>query len=141
MVKYENKVPGWTLDLLQICTQHITEWLVACRDDLKSLKNICDRLELGKKLALYMVQESDFLRACSKEHRILLQGRISDYVALFEQYRHAASMILDKTHVVFIDRLFLRLKKSGYLYMPGAQIRIMMTILKLRPELINSRMG
>ena len=60
---------------------------------------------------------------------------------LFENYRQAAKMILDKTHVEYIDRMFGRLKKSGYLYMPSVQIRIMMTILKLRPELINSRMG
>ena len=141
LLKYENRVPGWTLDILQICTQHITEWLVACRDDLKMLRKICERLELGRKLALYMVQESDFLRACSNEHRHLLQGMISNYVELFENYRQAASMILEKTHVAFIDRMFRRLKKSGYLYMPSVQIRIMMTILKLRPELINSRMG
>ena len=141
LLKYENRVPGWTLDLLQICTQNITEWLVACRDDLKKLRKICDRLELGRKLALYMLQESDFLRACSSEHRHLLQDRISHYVELFEQYRDAAKMILDKTHVQYIDQMFKRLKKSGYLYMPSVQIRIMMTILKLRPELINARMG
>ena len=141
LIKYENKVPGWTLDLLQICTLHITEWLVECRDDLKKLRKLCERLELGRKLALYMVQESDFLRACSNEHRHLLQKRISDYVELFENYRQAASMILDKTHVEYIDRMFHRLKSSGYLFMPAIQIRIMMTILKLRPELINTRMG
>lgn len=141
LLKYENKVPGWTLDLLQICTLHITEWLVACRDDLKKLRKICERLELGRKLALYMVQESDFLRACSDEHRRMLQRRLSNYVELFEQYRDAAQKILDKTHVEYIDHMFKRLKNSGYLYMPSVQIRIMMTILKLRPELINSRMG
>ncbi|MCH5227510.1 MAG: ATP-binding protein [Muribaculaceae bacterium] len=141
LIKYENKVPGWTLDLLQICTTHIPEWLVACRDDLKKLRKICDRLEIGRRLALYMVQESDFLRACSNEHRHLLQGRISNYVELFEQYHQAAEKILDKTHEEYIDRMFRRLKNSGYLYMPSVQIRIMMTILKLRPELINSRMG
>ncbi|MCH5241667.1 MAG: ATP-binding protein [Muribaculaceae bacterium] len=141
LLKYENHVPGWTLDLLQICTTHITEWLVACRDDLKKLRKICERLELGRTLALYMVQESDFLRACSNEHRLMLQGRISTYVELFENYRQAAKMILDKTHVEYIDRMFSRLKNSGYLYMPAIQIRIMMTILKLRPELINARMG
>lgn len=141
LLKYENRVPGWTLDLLQICTTHIPEWLQACRDDLKKLRKICERLEIGRRLALYMVQESDFLRACSSEHRQLLQARISNYVELFEQYRDAAKMILDKTHVEYIDRMFRRLKNSGYLYQPSVQIRIMMTILKLRPELINSRMG
>lgn len=141
LLKYENHVPGWTLDLLQICSLHITEWLVACRDDLKKLRKICERLELGRKLALYMIQESDFLRLCSPEHRLMLQNRISQYVELFENYKEAASMILDKTHVEYIDNMFSRLKNSGYLYRPSVQIRIMMTILKLRPELINSRMG
>lgn len=141
LLKYENRVPGWTLDLLQICTQNITEWLVTCRDDLKKLRKISERLELGRKLALYMVQESDYLRACSNEHRRMLQHRLSTYVELFEQYREAAVMIIEKTHVQYIDQMFKRLKNSGYLYLPSVQIRIMMTILKLRPELINSRMG
>ncbi|MCH5226090.1 MAG: ATP-binding protein [Muribaculaceae bacterium] len=139
--KYLHRVPGWTLDLLQICTAHITEWLVECRDDLKKLRKICERLELGKKLALYMVQESDFLKKCSDEHRHMLQERLSKYVEQFEQYHTAATMILEKNHVAYIDRMFRRLKNSGYLYRPDEQITIMMTILKLRPELINDRMG
>ncbi|MCH5240125.1 MAG: ATP-binding protein [Muribaculaceae bacterium] len=141
LLKYEHRVPGWTLDLLQICSQNITEWLVTCRDDIKKLRKICERLEIGRKLALYMVQESGFLRACSNENRQMLQERISKYVELFEQFREAAQMIIDKNHVAYIDRMFYRLKSSGYLYHPVTQIRIMMTILKLRPELINSRMG
>lgn len=141
MIKYKNQVPGWTLDLLQICTAYITEWLVKSKDDTRSLKKICNRLELGRELALYMVEESDFLRSCSLEHRALLQGNISDYVTQFEQYRYAAALILEKKDEEYIDSLFRRLKNSGYLYMPSAQIRVMMTILKLRPELINSRMG
>lgn len=141
MIKFKNEVPGWTLDLLQLCTSNMTEWLVACKDDLPTLKKICKGLDLGKELALYMVQESDYLRSCSLEHRELLQGRISNYVELFEQYRQAAGMILDNKHAEYIDSMLRRLKNSGYLYMPSAQIRIMMTILKLRPELINGRMG
>lgn len=140
-IKFKNEVPGWTVDLLQICSSNITEWLVACKNDLKSLKKICDRLDLGRELALYLVQESDYLRSCSLEHRSLLQGRISNFVELFEQYREAAGMILDHKEEEYIDSMLIRLKNSGYLYMPSAQIRIMMTILKLRPELINARMG
>lgn len=141
MIKFKNEVPGWTLDLLQICSSNITEWLVACKNDITSLKKICERLDLGRELALYMVQESDYLRSCSQEHRSLLQGRISNYVELFEQYRLAAGMILNNTDADYIDSMLRRLKNSGYLYMPSAQIRVMMTILKLRPELINGRMG
>ena len=141
LLKYQNRVPGWTLDLLQICSKNITEWMTASRDDLHSLRNICDRLELGRKLALYMLEESDFLRSCSLEHRYLLQGRLSNYVEHFEQYKLAASMIIERRHENFIDEMFSRLKNAGYLYKPSRQIRIMMTILRLRPELINSRMG
>lgn len=139
--KYYNKVPGWTLDLLQLCTQHITEWLVECKDNLKQLRRISNRLEIARKLALYMLEESDFLRSCSIEHRQMLQNKLSNYVELFEQYKTAASKILDQTHEEYIDNIFQKLKEAGYLYKPSRQIRIMMTILKLRPELINTRMG
>lgn len=139
--KYLAKEPGWIIDTLELCAENVPDWLIDCKNNLKALKTICDRLESARRVTLYILEESDFLRPCSTEQRSILQKKLSNFVELFEQYRLAASKILEGTHEVFIDSMFARLKEAGYLYKPSRQIRIMMTILRLRPELINERMG
>ena len=141
LIKYDEADPNWIFDVLQICAKHITDWLIACKDDLRNLARVNERMELARKIALYILEESDYLRACNPEQRTLIQSRLSNYVELFSQYSLAANKILEGTHEEFIDRMFSRLKEAGYLFNPSKQFRIMMTILKLCPELINSRMG
>ena len=141
MKKYEEGDASWIIDLLQVGTKRITEWLIDCKDDIQLLKNINRKLNLAKRLSLYILEESDYLRSCNQEQRSVLQSRLSNYVELYEQYHIAISKILSGSHEEYIDRMFSRLKNAGYLYEPKRQIRIMMTILKLRPELINERMG
>lgn len=141
LTKYDEADPNWIFDLLQTCAKHITDWLIACKDDLRNLERVNKRMDTAKKLALFILEESDYLRACNPEQRTLLQSRLSNYVELFSQYSLATTKILENTHEEFIDKMFGRLKEAGYLFNPSKQFRIMMTILKLCPELINSRMG
>lgn len=141
LLKYDEEDPCWILETLQACSQHITDWLIACKDDLRNLARVISRMIRARDLAMYILEESDYLRSCNPEQRTMLQSRLSNYVMLFNQYGQAASKILKKTHEEYIDKMFSRLKEAGYLYDPSKQFRIMMTILKLRPELINSRMG
>ncbi|MDE5976412.1 MAG: hypothetical protein K2G69_07675, partial [Muribaculaceae bacterium] len=141
IIKYNESDPNWIFDLFQVCAKYITDWLIECKDNLKYLEKMQRRLELVKSAALYILEESDYLRDCNPEQRTLLQSRLSNYVELLSQYNLAASKILGNTHEEFIDRMFSRLKEAGYLFNPSKQFRIMMTILKLCPELINTRMG
>lgn len=139
--KYDEEDPSWIFQLLQDCSLHITDWLIASKDDRTNLAKIYRRMYMARDLALFILEGSDYLRACNQEQRTLLQANLSNYVELFNQYGQAANKILNMTHEAFIDKMFSRLKNAGYLYHPSKQFRIMMTILKLRPELINSRMG
>ena len=139
--KYNERDPYWIFQLLQDCSSHITDWLIASKDDRTNLGKIYRRMYMARDIALYILEGSDYLRSCNQEQRTMLQTKLSNYVELFNQYGQATHKILDKTHEEFIDKMFSCLKDAGYLYHPAKQFRIMMTILKLRPELINSRMG
>lgn len=141
LTKYDASDPSWIIDVIQVVSLHITEWLIECKDDRALLSKTVRRMRFAERLALLILEESDYLRNCNPEQRTMLQSRLSNYVELFTQYGVAASKILDKTYSDFIDKMFHRLKEAGYLYRPKRQFRIMMTILKLRPEMINSRMG
>ena len=139
--KYNEGDASWILDILQACSEHFTNWLIANKDNIKLVKKISYGLDLARLLALYILEESDYLRSCNPDQRKSLQERLSKYVNQFEQYQTATSLIISNKHVEFIDRIFRRLKEAGFLYMPSSQISIMMTILKLKPELINERMN
>lgn len=139
--KYKEKDPTWILDILQECTTHLPQWLIKNNNKHALLARINRKLDIARKVCLFIIEESDYLRDCNQDQRNSLQSKLSNYAELFEQYGVATSKILSNTHEEFIDRMFFRLKEAGYLYKPDRQIRIMMTILKLRPELINSRMG
>lgn len=138
--KYENRDPYWIIDIIKTVDRHITDWLIDCRDDLRMLARTVRRMKLVERLGLYILEGSDYLRNCSLEQRTSLQNQISACVSRFSQYELAASKIIDQTYSDFIDGIFTRLKDSGYLYDPKRQFLIMMTIIKLRPELINTRM-
>ncbi|MDE6755260.1 MAG: ATP-binding protein [Muribaculaceae bacterium] len=141
LIKYDDYDPNWIFDMLQACSKYITDWLIACKDNLRNLARVNKRLDTARSVALYILEESDYLRACNPEQRTVLQSRLSNYVELFSQYILATTKILENTHEEFIDKMFSRLKEAGYLFNPSKQFRIMMTILKLCPELINTRMG
>lgn len=141
MAKYRERHPDWIIDLIHTVATHIPDWLIQCKDDRSLLAKTVGRMRKAREMALFILEESDFLRKCDQDQRAMLQSKLSDCVELFDQYELAASRILDKTYEEFIDQMFSRLKKAGYLFRPSKQFRIMMTILKLRPELINARMG
>lgn len=141
MVKYDRRDPSWIIELIHAVAHNITNWLISCKDNRKILAKTIRRMELARRIALFILEESDFLRNCDSEQRASLQSRLSECVELFEQYYEASAIIFDNTYEEFIDKIFSRLKKAGFLYQPSRQFKIMMTILKLRPELINYRMG
>ena len=139
--KYKEKDGSWIIELLEVCSQRFSEWLIECKSDLVKLRYINGKLAIVRQLGLYILEESDFLKSRNQEQRSALQGKVSNIVELLEQYSQATTMILGKTHEEYINKVFRKLKGAGYLYHPKSQIRVMMTILKLRPELINPRMG
>ena len=141
LLKYDEESPEWIIELLKASATNITDWLIACKDNRRMLSKTIARMRLARRLTLFIIEESDYLRNCDAEQRSMLQSKLSYYVELFDQYEQAAAKIQDKTYEDFIDKMFSRLKKAGYLYNPFKQFRIMMTILKLRPELIKTRMG
>lgn len=74
----------------------ITDWLISCKDNLKSLSKISKLIQLEKEIALYILEGSDYLRNCNQDQRTLLQIRLSNHIELFEQHLEAAAKILNQ---------------------------------------------
>ena len=46
--------PSWILEILKSSTTMITDWLISCKDNLKSLSKISKLIQLEKEIALYL---------------------------------------------------------------------------------------
>lgn len=133
--------PRWIFTLLKNYAASITDLLIQARNQEKDWRKLLSFMDMARDIALYIIQKSNYLKTINPEQRALLQKQLSGLVEQFEQFSEAAHMISNKEDEEFIDSIFENLKNSGFLYRPSRQFRIMMTILRLRPELIQSRMN
>lgn len=139
--QHEEREPSWFLTVLSQFSQGVTKYLISSKDNPKSLRLIRKMMKLAIDLCLYIIQGSDYLRDCHSEQRTELQKQLSGYVEMFKQFDEAAYLISNHLDEAFIDEIFENLKRAGFLYHPSKQFRIMMTILRLRPDLIRSRLA
>ena len=131
----------WLFTALQLFSQGVTKFLIDANGSKKQMARIRAIMEMAENICLYIIQKSDYLRGCNPEQRAELQHLLSGYVEMFLQYDEAARLIANNEDEAFIDGIFENLKQSGFLYHPSRQFRIMMTILRLRPDLIKTRLA
>lgn len=136
----ENSDPDWIFTALHIFSQNVTKFFIDTKGDKTKMNFIRETMKMAIDICLYIIQKSDYLRACNADQRAELQETLSGYVEMFRQYEEAADLISNNEDESFIDDIFENLKQAGFLYHPSEKFRIMMTILRLRPDLIKSRL-
>lgn len=136
----DKNEPRWIFTLLKNYAASITDLLIQARSSRKNWTRLLSFMNMAQDIALHIIQKSNYLKTINPEQRAMLQKQLSGLVEQFEQFSEAARMISNQEDEEFIDNIFENLKNSGFLYRPSRQFRIMMTILRLRPELIQSRM-
>lgn len=137
---YEASNADWIFMALKTFAGEITRYLISYRNNPRRFSMVLRGMEAARNICLYIIERSDYLGNASSERRATIQKQLSGYVESFSQYSEAARMIAEQTDEASIDKMFACLKCAGYLYHPARQFRIMMTILRLRPELISPRM-
>lgn len=139
LTKMGNKEVDWIMQALSTFSQNITKYLILTKNDrnLRNFRRLLQAMGVCNSICLYIIQGSDCLKECNSEQRAAIQERLSGYVEQFSQIAHAADLIAQGKEEAFIDNILNNLKQAGYLYRPSEQFRVMMTILRLRPELIS----
>lgn len=134
--------PEWIIRSLEKGVANIPLWLKIESDKLTTdFEKTFTKLYALLDIAIYLLEESEFLRFCELSERMTLQKRLSEVVSSIKNYITASELISGERYMSYIDSLLTKLRKSGYLYHPSKQFTILMTIFKIRPELINQRMG
>ena len=145
VAKHDYLDSNWIFDAMAEFAQNVTKYLIAAKniDDQrhgsKVFKRILNIMEIVRESALYIVEGSTYLKDTGNapEQRTEIQEKLSGYIEMFKQIAEAANLIAGKKENDFIDNIFKNLQQAGYLYHPSKQFRIMMTILRLRPELMS----
>ncbi|MCM1153441.1 MAG: ATP-binding protein [Muribaculum sp.] len=145
MSRLDNGKSDWIIAVISTFWNNITSYLTNARNSdneqsdasHRAGSRLIEMIKVCADICLLIIEGSDFLKECNPEQRQEMQQRLSGYIEAFRQISAAASLIADGKEEEFIDNILNNLKQAGYLYHPMKQFRIMMTILRLRPELIS----
>lgn len=138
---------NWVFDFLTAIDRNMTAWLSQKglgSDEILSERtyDILDRILFAvRDIALYLLEDSDYLRQSSQGERTVYQRRLNTLVQNAKHYLSAARKLREGTYEDFIRSILTRLNHSGYIYHPDKQFHIMMTIFRLKPSLVNSKMS
>lgn len=137
---------NWVFDFLSIIDENMTSWLhnigLGSTDLPERTYDSIDKILFAvRDIALYLLEDSDYLRRSSHGERTAYQRRLNNLVQNSKHYLSAARKLRECTHEEFIERILKRLERSGYIYHPDKQFHIMMTIFRLAPSLVNDKMG
>ena len=168
-MQLEDQDPRWLITALRATDHNITLWIAGqgvqerldeIRDIeaapkaaqhlaaglrhrlLRRIGQMRQLLNVYKTICLYLLEGSSFLRDCATvQERTYLQNSLSAFVENANHHDAALHTIADGKHEQFIDTLLDNMKKSGFVYHPHKQFKILMAIFKICPKLINQKMG
>lgn len=146
-----------TEGLINLLTTDGTElpFELSCQKWLMSIASLKqDFLHMSKSI-LVLLEDSDLLNFCDLPQRSLYQNRLSIIAEYLNYYERAKQYLLHSEDIAtdtedddakkkvtsigakeFIDNLFNKLQKTGFVYHPRKNINIMMCLFFLKPELM-----
>jgi len=127
------KQPRWVLSASHAVLNHLSEWLQSA---LLSKYGVLYRelMDFMREIMLFLLEGSNFLNAVSSEERIALQDRFTKIVETIQPFDRMIELVLSEKQDEFVEKLFDKLSKSGYLYHPSKQFAILMLIFRLQPD-------
>lgn len=127
------KQPRWLLSACNVVFTSLSDWLQGA--DLQRRGAIYREL-LGymRQMVLYLLEGSNFLNAVAPEERRGLQERLTRIVEDFKPFDRMIGLELTGEQDLFVEQIFDKLQKSGYLYHPARQFAILMLIFHHRPD-------
>lgn len=130
----------WPLTAATFVRDNLSEWFVALLSRrLNNLTHIL--LSDTKKVLLYLLEGSSYLNTASTEQRQAYQQMLTELVEAIDPYRRALELIEKRGENDFVEELFDKLQKSGFLYHPAKQFGTMMLIFRVFPAKVSDYLG
>lgn len=132
--------PEWVLTTLRAIRANIAESFSGF-DIQRRHRLIALALKGTCRLALYLLEESPFLRGTTPQRRHELQDELTAIIEAMQPYKKALEIITEGHEENFIRGLLDKLKESGFLYHPTLQFAILMLIFRHQPKRIGEMFG
>ncbi|MDE7377160.1 MAG: ATP-binding protein [Muribaculaceae bacterium] len=136
----DHGLPSWMLTAVRACRDLLPGWFSdnIARQDHEMMRLV---LEGYRRMLLYLLEGSGFLRNLKGADRTSLQSELTVQIEQAEAYIKALRIIAQRRQNEFINNLLYHLKESGYIYHPTTQFQIMMILFGTSPKLVNSSLG
>jgi len=139
-MELDNGNPLWVVTALQATGNNLGEWFVAT-DTRRHYRFFDALIDVLRRSALYLIENSRFLRNLAESRRRILQKRLTEFVEGLEPYRRTLEILDCGGQVRFVEDLMEKLRQSGYLYHPARQFSILMLIMRTSPQLVGKYLG
>lgn len=129
--------PKWPLTASGVVRDHLNEWFVA--GQMKGRRNVTGMLLEGvRKAMLYLLEGSNYLNGAASDYRESLQRLLTEMVEGLTPYQKALRLFEERGEDSYVEGLFDKLQKSGYLYHPASQFAVMMLIFRVNPDKVST---
>lgn len=137
----DRGLPSWIITASRAIKGFLPRWFSDAVSDKRDLELTGRILDGYRRLLLYLLQGSDFLRNVKGDERTQMQDELTHAIEQIDVYHQTLSIIRDRRQKDFINNLLRYLKVSGYIFHPEKQLAILMILFRTMPELVNSSLG
>ncbi len=113
----------------------------SCREWIERLlgSNV-DLVAVCQAVTCFM-EETDFLGLCNVQERDTYQQRLTAAIDILDSYVRARALLDDGSAPQFVDHLLDKLDKTGYVYQPDANFRILSSLFLSDRSLVENSIG
>lgn len=141
MDELDRGLPSWIITASRAIKSFMPRWFSDAVGGKRDLELVGRILDGYRRLLLYLLQGSDFLRNVKGPERNQMQDELTHAIEQIDIYHQTLSIIKDRRQKDFINNLLKYLKVSGYIFHPEKQFAILMILFRTTPELVNSSLG
>ncbi len=109
-------------------------WITLCMNSGRDLKDIY-------RAVVAFMEDTDFLSLCTPTERDTYQQRLIETVEALSASARTQALLADGTAAQFVERLLDRLEKSGYVYHPESNFRVLACLFVADPTLATDYAG
>lgn len=127
----------WALSAIQTVYKNLRDWFLKL-SLTRHNKRLIALVDACKKFGLYMLEGSSYLNALPSERRRLLQRQLTELLEGLRPYSKTLELVANRCSDAFVEGLFDKLYRSGYLYHPSGQLATLMLIFREFPDKVSS---
>lgn len=113
------------VDLLLMNEVEDSTFSASCRQWIEEMLSSNVDLAMVRQAVTRFMEETDFLGLCNPNERDTYQQRLTGAIDMLDSYVRARALLADGTAPQFVDHLLDKLDKTGYVYQPDTNFRIL----------------